>query len=142
LEAGGDEGSEGFHFEKTHFGDEIMVSDESLNPVISRMSLAVAKDSGWYDIDLDKGQSFKWGKEKGCNMFNYLCFDENINEYCETVGTNACSNDHLYEITCQQSVFTERCPININIKSCKTYHGSYNDIYYYGLDSSCLSTFV
>lgn len=57
------------HFEKLFFGDEIMNPNDVLDARFSRLSLAVAKDSGWYDIDLDLGENYIWRKNEGCGIF-------------------------------------------------------------------------
>ena len=44
--------SSGGHFDKKIFGDEIMVPNDPLDARFSQMTLAVAADSGWYDINL------------------------------------------------------------------------------------------
>jgi Leishmanolysin len=48
LEDEGDAGSAGSHWEKVALGNEFMVSNDVENPVISKFSLALLVDSGWY----------------------------------------------------------------------------------------------
>jgi len=60
MENGGGLGSAGAHFEKVTFGDEIMVPDDTLHSRFSQLSLAVAADSGWYDVNFLDGDEYTY----------------------------------------------------------------------------------
>lgn len=79
-------GSVGSHFEKQICGNEMMVSDGPLISIFSKMSLAVALDSGWFFIDMESAEQYDWGRKRGCRMFDqsYLDLEEDpIEEFCE-----------------------------------------------------------
>ena len=142
MENNGGDGSKGFHFEANIFGDEIMIPHTVIDSKISRMSLAVAKDSGWYEIDLDLGHTFFWGKNEGCLMFRNTCSSVNVSEFCDNVNRMQCDDNNMYITACSKIVFNENCPINLNIISCKTFHVSPHENFYYGYDAVCLNTLV
>lgn len=46
--------------------------------------MAILVDSGWYDIDLNKMDKYQFGKDAGCDFFNYFCAHTKYSEYyCE-----------------------------------------------------------
>ena len=61
LENQGNNSSAGVHFEKIHFGNELMVAQESGNSVLSRLTLALLEDTNWYKIDYSYTEYFDWG---------------------------------------------------------------------------------
>ena len=82
MEDAGGQGSAGGHFEKRFFGDEMMVPDDTFDSRFSVMSLAIAADSGWYDVDFMGGDEYNWGKGSGCEMFMRQCPRNLISEFC------------------------------------------------------------
>jgi leishmanolysin len=142
LENGGGTGSAGAHFEKLSFGDDTMVSDDTMDAKYGIMSLAVGKDSGWYTVDLGKSEHFFWGKNEGCKIFEETCSTSHVSEFCSSYGAQACSDNHMYISSCSNSSFTGNCNINLNMKSCKVHHTPHQDLYSYGPDAACLNTRV
>ena len=84
LEDQGDFGTALTHWEKRVFGDEAMTGNHQQieaggrlyteRKMISRMTLAVLHDSGWYDVDFSKADSrYSWGKNLGCDFVMRSC---------------------------------------------------------------------
>ena len=48
LENEGDSSSAGSHFEKLHYGNELMTPTKSGRPIISKLILALLQDTTWY----------------------------------------------------------------------------------------------
>ena len=142
LENEGNIGSRGAHFEQVTFGPELMVSQINKNPKITKMSLAVAKDSGFYVVDMLKGENYLWGKNEGCDMFGVTCSNENITEFCEAKNTNTCSDNHMYRTRCKKTTFNATCPIYFYQESCKQIKTSNRPQYTFGKESVCLFTEV
>lgn len=140
MEDGGGSGSVGAHFEKLVFGDDTMVSDDTTDAKYGPMSLAVGKDSGWYEIDSQMGEHYFWGKDEGCHIFENTCSTVNVSEFCSTAGLNRCSDNHIYQTSCSQTTFTGSCKINLNVLSCKKHHTPSQNIYHFGNDAMCLNT--
>lgn len=131
----------GSHFEKLVFGDETMVSDSSTDAKFSRMSLAVAKDSGMYEVDMTMGDHYFWGKDEDCHIFSDTCDTVNVSEFCSQISAQACDDQHMYVTVCGDSSYTGTCKMNLNVKSCKVHHDSQN-LFYYGPEALCLETTV
>lgn len=142
MENGGGSGSQGAHFEKLVFGDETMVSDDTTDAKYTKMSLAIAKDSGWYDVDLTMGEHYFWGKGEGCKIFESSCSTSDVTEFCQTEGHSGCDDNHMYKTYCSSSTFTGSCNINLNTKSCKVAHESLTPTFIYGSNSICLDSEV
>jgi leishmanolysin len=137
MENGGGTGSAGAHFEKVTFGDEIMVPDDTLHARFSQLSLAVAADSGWYDVDFLDGDEYTYGRNEGCGMFSNRCVRSVITEFCNNVGKTTCSDNFKYISLCRKSKFTGNCNINLNHRSCKRFRKSNTKSFRYGRRSIC-----
>ena len=73
LEDEGSAASAANHFERRIFGDELMTSSSLLDSSYSRLTMALLKDSGWYEVDFSKADVYKYGKSLGCNFLNTPC---------------------------------------------------------------------
>ncbi|XGW06157.1 hypothetical protein V3C99_016462 [Haemonchus contortus] len=73
LENQGISGTLGSHWEKRAFENELMTADSTHLPVLSRLSLALLEDSGWYKVNYDKAEDMEWGKNLGCNFATKSC---------------------------------------------------------------------
>ena len=98
LEDQGDLGTSLTHWEKRVFGDEAMTGNHqelerdgrlySEQKMISRMTLAVLHDSGWYNVDFSRADSsYSWGRHLGCDFVMKSCLEfieshKNIKPYC------------------------------------------------------------
>lgn len=142
LENGGDVTSAAAHFEKLLFADEIMTPDDTLETRLSAFTLAVAKDSGFLDIDMSQAEEVFWGKGEGCDFANMRCELKGSDEFCEKEGEVACSDNLMYRTKCHDSIFTGNCSINLNRMSCKVPRQSSNEFATYGQKSLCLSVIV
>ena len=136
LENNGGLGSRGGHFEKLIFGDEMMTANFSTDSILSVMTLAVAKDSDWYEVDLSLGEQFFWGKDEGCGIFQAKCSE--VSEFCMYRFEYECSDNHVYNTICHQSPFAPECKIKINIQNCKKNNASEIKAFSHGRDAVCL----
>jgi hypothetical protein len=139
LEDGGGDGSAGGHFEKLIFGDETMVSDDVTDARFSKMSLAVGKDSGFYEIDLETGDNYFWAKDQGCKLMDNTCSVSDVNVFCSTDGNAGCSPNRMYTTTCTASQYTGNCNISLNTKLCKLGHTAEVEAFGYGPNAICLN---
>ena len=118
LEDDGGEGSKGGHFERIVFGDETMVSEDVAVAKFSKITLALMKDSGWYDIDLSKGDHYTWGKGEGCGIFNTTCAANSVEETCSKNNNFGCDKTYNFKMTCTRTAFTGQCNIKTKGNSC------------------------
>ena len=122
LEDDGGDGSKGGHFERVVFGDETMVSEDVAVAKFSKFTLALLKDSGWYDIDMTKGDHYTWGKGEGCELFSKTCTQNSIEETCGTNNNYGCDKTFKYKMTCQATTFTGGCNIKTKSSTCMRKH--------------------
>jgi leishmanolysin len=142
LENNGGATSAAAHFEKTVFADEMMTPDDTLETRLSIFSLAVAKDSGFFLIDLSKGEHLFWGKGEGCSFVEQQCSSSISDEFCQKLNDVACSDNLMYRTMCVKSHFTGSCKINLQMLSCKVNKSSKKIYDHYGVDSLCLPVLV
>lgn len=138
LENHGNKLSAGSHFEKLVFADELMTPDEMFKTKISRFSLAVAKDSKFFEVDLSKAETIFWGKNKGCSFVDQKCSSQEAREFCSETKTVACSENSFHRTVCSNLLFTGKCNINLHLESCKSFRPSEKAYATYGKDSFCL----
>ena len=51
--------------------------------VLSKFTLALLQDSGWYQVDYSLAEPFTWGKNQGCGFLNLACKDKiKHSEFC------------------------------------------------------------
>ena len=142
LEDGGNSSSAGSHFEKMIFADEMMTPDDTLETKLSKFSLAVALDSGFFEIDMSKAEKVFWGKNEGCKFLDQTCESSDSDEFCSLNKDVSCSDNLMYRTLCQNSQFTGNCLLNLQIESCKIKKPS-NDVFAtFGQNSLCLNTIV
>ena len=99
-----------------------MVADDPLVSIMSRMTLAVGMDSGWYEIDLQNSEKFDWGREKGCQMFDFTHHQENeeesAEELCDVLEKISCSSNGRFINKCQKNEFSGENYLNMPYKFC------------------------
>lgn len=123
LEDGGGSGSAGSHWEKLFFPHEIL-NPRAHNPlIISRFTLTLLQDSGWYEIDLSKAEPYDWGRGDGCTHFystpcplgNEYCPNASEGEVCspDFLGTSTCGSDSDFFATCKMYMNADvvYCPV-------------------------------
>ena len=95
--------SKGIHFEKQKMGNELMTSNLSEFPALSKMTLAFLEDSGWYKVDYTYSDKFYWGEKKGCDFLEIFC-DGKFREFCEKEEEDmeVCSVDYRKKSVCTE----------------------------------------
>lgn len=108
LEDEGSSVSAGTHFEKVKFGHELMTSKLTGFPSMSKITLALMEDSGWYQIDYDKAQHLSYGYKQGCNFLIKSC-NTSYQEFCTNEDEMGCSRDFMGKTLCKSSDYTNNC---------------------------------
>lgn len=75
LEDQGINGTAFTHWEKRVFENEFMTGTYTQNPVISRISLALMEDTGWYSVKYWKAGDLEWGQNLGCDFVTKSCYE-------------------------------------------------------------------
>jgi hypothetical protein len=86
LEQQGGAGTEGSHWDKRIAREEYMVGDMGIHdPVYSKLTFALLKDSGWYDVLWEWSHPMNWGLGEGCTFISEKCVVgemPNFNVFC------------------------------------------------------------
>lgn len=108
------EGTALSHLEKRIYEDELMSGGYTLSPSLSRITLALLEDTGWYVANYSQASDNFWGKNLGCNFARKSCKywieQQNqggleISPYCNKLRSNSeldtkCSHDGSAVISC------------------------------------------
>ena len=104
LENQGGQGSAGFHWESRYMLGDYMISTDYEDSVISDITLALFEDSGFYQVNYDYGNLFKFGKNKGCDFFNKKCIENGKvlfeDEFCMSTGEPMCTQSKTFKAEC------------------------------------------
>ncbi|XP_045207498.1 leishmanolysin-like peptidase isoform X1 [Mercenaria mercenaria] len=120
---GGINGTAITHWEKRVFENEFMTGTYTQNPVISRISLALMEDTGWYSVKYGNAKTLEWGKNLGCDFATRSCYEwietklgrnEDIHPFCieATRGqpVTDCSRNRKAVAICNLSEFNKDLP--------------------------------
>ncbi|ELU01743.1 hypothetical protein CAPTEDRAFT_106683, partial [Capitella teleta] len=61
------------HWEKRVFENEVMTGTYTQSPLMSRITLALLEDSGWYIVDYSQAEQLEWGRHLGCDFIMKSC---------------------------------------------------------------------
>ena len=95
-----------------------MVADNPLVPAVSKMTLAVAADSGWFEVDFGKAEQFDWGRGRGCGMLDLANQGDNPAEFCELPVRKSCSSNLRSINKCRISRYSSEKYLNLGYKAC------------------------
>jgi hypothetical protein len=153
LEYNGGPGTAGAHWAKKYMNTDYMIGDSYGENLISKLSLAMFEDSGWYKVDYSTSNLFLWGKNKGCDFLdnNVKCVSGSNNkietkfkdEFCTKLNAPVCSTSHIFRATCKTRKYNflhpseryfddetagidslcDKCPIAIEAKHGQSYYG-------------------
>ena len=107
VEDGGGSGSVGSHWEKIVLGNEVMVANQVANPVLSKFTLKLLEDTGWYVINYGMSEPFFWNKNSGCSVMSGTC--DVYEQSCSTKGKEGCFYDYTFQSVCTTDVFSNSC---------------------------------
>lgn len=102
LEDQGLMGTQLTHWEKRIFENEAMTGTYTQNPVISRITLALMEDTGWYQANYLMAEHLEWGKDLGCDFVKKSCLDwidtqraltGDIHPFCDNVRQGVLKTD-------------------------------------------------
>ena len=114
LENQGGEGSIGCHWEARVMLGDYMISTDYPEIVISDITLALFKDSGWYEVNYYSGGLFRFGKGQGCKFLDSFCVTlgkSNFEwEFCNEKYENICSSNNLNRGICYKKNYPSRIP--------------------------------
>ncbi|RCN29980.1 hypothetical protein ANCCAN_24257 [Ancylostoma caninum] len=124
IESQGGLGTAGSHWEKRVFENEAMTGVTTQVYALSRLTLALFEDSGWYKVNYDKAEEMKWGQGLGCKFAKQSCLTwmkANIKDpypYCNVLGDTRCTDNRRAKVRCNLVSGSKQLPstYDYNIK--------------------------
>ncbi|KAL8230866.1 hypothetical protein R6Q57_000644 [Mikania cordata] len=100
LEDGGGRGTSGSHWEKRLLMNEIMTGSVDTRSVISKMTLALLEDSGWYEANYSMADRLDWGQNQGTKFVTSSCNLWKGAYHCNTTQFSGCTYNREAEGYC------------------------------------------
>lgn len=106
LEMQGSAGTALQHWEKRVFENEAMAGYTTQVYALSRITLALFEDSGWYQPDYGNAQNMSWGHGLGCNFAKQSCLTwmkfhpKYPDPFCTIYDRTRCSSDREAKVRC------------------------------------------
>ena len=129
LENQGSSGSVGSHWEARYMLGDYMISHDYIDIVLSDITIAMFKDSGFYDVNYYSGGLFKYGKNKGCDFINKKCIVDSEplfeDEFCISPWQPMCSSSRTMKGFCAIYEYTSSIPSKYQYFTNPKYGGFY-----------------
>ncbi|XP_018678800.2 uncharacterized protein LOC103986043 isoform X1 [Musa acuminata AAA Group] len=100
LEDGGGRGTSGSHWEKRLLMNEIMTGSVDTKSVVSKMTLALLEDSGWYQANYSMADHLDWGWNQGTEFVTSPCNHWKGAYRCNTTQLSGCTYNREAEGYC------------------------------------------
>ncbi|TVU45241.1 hypothetical protein EJB05_04719, partial [Eragrostis curvula] len=100
LEDGGGRGTSGSHWEKRLLMNEIMTGSVDTRSVVSKMTLALLEDSGWYQANYSMAERLDWGRNQGTEFVISPCNSWKGAYHCNTTQLSGCTYNREAEGYC------------------------------------------
>ena len=115
-----------YHWESNFMGFDYMTSQTTKHSLITKMTLALFEDSGWYKPNYELAEDMWWGKNRGCDFVHHSKCPMGepqstyTGEFCTFTEPSAkdysfgCDayGDTMVQCTNTGNVFSEGCPMN------------------------------
>eukprot|EP01080_Neovahlkampfia_damariscottae_P010692 gene10692-3313_t len=117
-------GTVGSHWKQLHFFKELMVGNivsfpewglvaDGKDQVLSRITLGLLEDSGFYKINYTNADFLSWGRNFGCDMLHKRCEDwKRENYFCSVAGEESCSPDYFQKSACKIARYSQNLNYN------------------------------
>lgn len=100
LEDGGGRGTSGSHWEKRLLMNEIMTGSVDTRSVVSKMTLALLEDSGWYQANYSMADHLDWGHNQGTEFVTLPCNHWKGAYRCNSTQFSGCTYNREAEGYC------------------------------------------
>lgn len=128
LEDQGGEGTVGSHWEmRTMFNDYMIAHIQNIT-IFSTITLALLKDTGWYDVDYSAGTDPVFARNIGCEFFDTKCLTNGVSNYpdlfCDAAVDFDCDPMRLYKSICNIATYSSVLPTAFQYFSTNTIGGA------------------
>ncbi|KAF7829702.1 leishmanolysin-like peptidase [Senna tora] len=110
LEDGGGRGTSGSHWEKRLLMNEIMTGSVDTRSVVSKMTLALLEDSGWYKANYSMADHLDWGRNQGTEFVTSPCNLWKGAYHCNTTQLSGCTYNREAEGYCPIVTYSGELP--------------------------------
>ncbi|KAE9588445.1 putative leishmanolysin [Lupinus albus] len=110
LEDGGGRGTSGSHWEKRLMMNEIMTGSVDTRSVVSKMTLALLEDSGWYKANYSMADCLDWGRNQGTEFVTSPCNLWKGAYHCNTTQYSGCTYNREAEGYCPILIYSGDLP--------------------------------
>ncbi|KAK6757607.1 hypothetical protein RB195_015429 [Necator americanus] len=115
VENQGGTGTAGSHWEKRVFENEALTGVATQVYALSRLTLALFEDSGWYQVNYDKAENMTWGKGLGCDFAKKSCLSwmkgsKDPYPFCTRALDMRCNADRKSKVSCNMIRRNEDLP--------------------------------
>ncbi|XP_061968760.1 uncharacterized protein LOC133692091 isoform X2 [Populus nigra] len=110
LEDGGGRGTSGSHWEKRLLMNEIMTGSVDTRSVVSKMTLALLEDSGWYQANYSMADHLDWGRNQGTDFVTSPCNLWKGAYHCNATQLSGCTYNREAEGYCPIVSYTGDLP--------------------------------
>lgn len=90
----------GSHWEKRLLMNEIMTGSVDARSVVSKMTLALLEDSGWYKVNYSMAGDLQWGRHQGAEFVSSPCNHWKGAYHCNTTQFSGCTYNREAEGYC------------------------------------------
>ncbi|KAL1353747.1 uncharacterized protein [Arachis hypogaea] len=111
LEDGGGRGTSGSHWEKRLLMNEIMTGSVDTRSVVSKMTLALLEDSGWYKANYSMADRLDWGRNQGSEFVTSPCNLWKGAYRCNTTQFSGCTYNREAEGYCPILTYSGDLPL-------------------------------
>lgn len=114
LEADGDSGSVGVHWEKRIMYNDFMVADSDMYDITyTDITMGLFQDSGWYQVTYKYSNSITWGYHKGCEFISKKCVENgkaSSGDFCVAEDADSCDYLGVRKGYCDLTTHTTALP--------------------------------
>ena len=100
----------GSHWNTRIMFNDFMIPYDNGMQIYSSISLALLKDTGWYEVDYSAADLPSFGRNYGCPFFESKCLTSGVSNFpklfCDTSADWTCDPFHLNKGACKISSFT------------------------------------
>uniref|UniRef100_A0A7I4YPQ5 Leishmanolysin-like peptidase n=1 Tax=Haemonchus contortus TaxID=6289 RepID=A0A7I4YPQ5_HAECO len=128
IENQGMPGTLGVHWEKRVFENELMSGVPTQVFAMSRVTLALFEDSGWYSVDYNKAEDMAWGRNLGCTFATKSCLTwmksnpTDAYPFCTILDDSRCSPTRREKLSCSLATVEHDLPPEFNYNTGDIYH--------------------
>lgn len=102
------------HWDMRILINDFMIAHVANDLVYTTLTLALLKDTGWYDVNYTMGEMPIFGVDKKCDFFTTKCLENSLTKFpeyfCDTSSANLCDFNHLYKAYCNVATYTSALP--------------------------------